>query len=153
MNPRTSFRGAALAVGGLLIMAGVALASGGTDDTALTSNSPAATPGGEVLSATLTPEPSPSATEGLEATESPEPSESPEAFDDDDLASPGASAAAEPSPSADDDDELVDNSGPGNAEDGHENNSGPGNAEDGHEDNSGPGTADDDDSSGPGGGH
>ena len=46
MNPRTSFRGAAIAVGGLLIMAGVALASGGTDDTASSSNSPAATPGG-----------------------------------------------------------------------------------------------------------
>ena len=75
VNLRTSFRGAALAVGGLLVMAGVVLANGGSaDDRTGASTSPSAnpTPGGAVF-ATLTPEPSASA----EPSESPEATESP----------------------------------------------------------------------------
>jgi hypothetical protein len=155
VNLRTSFRGAALAVGGLLVMAGVVLANGGSaDDRTGASTSPSAnpTPGGAVF-ATLTPEPSPSA----EPSESPEATESPEASPDDALEpseSPEASPGATPEDNAD-----ADNSGPGNA---REDNSGPGNADDDEadeaddDDNSGPGNADDDvdddDSSGHGGG-
>ena len=92
MNLRTSFRGAALAVGGLLIMAGVVLANGGVaDDTANASASAEATPGGAVLSATLTPEPSTSA--------EPSPSASPEASASA-TAEPTTSATADPSASA-----------------------------------------------------
>ena len=53
MDLRTSFRGAALAVGGLLVMAGVVLANGGSaDDRTGASASPSAnpTPGGAVYS-------------------------------------------------------------------------------------------------------
>ena len=133
MDLRTSFRGAALAVGGLLVMAGVVLANGGSaDDRTGAPTSPSAnpTPGGAVF-ATLTPEPSPSA----EPSESPEATESPEASPDDSFEpaeSPEASPGATPEDDAD-----ADNSGPGNADD---------------DDSSGHGGGDDD-SSGPGSGH
>jgi hypothetical protein len=149
VNIPNPLRGAAIAVGGLLVLAGVALASGQGPSTGPSAADPTATAVDGFLTA-ASPTPSTSPDDELEdddeASIGASPSASPGEDDDDasigasPSASPdgdddGASTGASPSSSPDDDDEDDDDSsGPGGDDD------------DDHEDddNSGPGGGDDD---------
>jgi hypothetical protein len=154
VNIPNPLRGAAIAVGGLLVLAGVALASGqgpstgssGADPTATAvegfltaaSPTPSASPDddqfedGDDASTDASPGSSPDDDEfedGDDASTGANPSSSPD--EDDDVASNGASPDA--SPDDEDEDEDDDDSGPGGDDDDQED-----------DDNSGPGGGDDD---------
>ncbi len=161
MNLHSSLRGLTLAVGGLLVLAGVALAAGGSSDRADDGTPSPSQTALATFGAVLEAEPTASAGDDLT---SPSPSASFDDDPDDDGASPSASATASPEPTFDDVDddgaspspsaeELVDddNSGPGDGDD-DDDNSGPGSGDDDDDDSSGPGSGDDEDhdNSGPG---
>ena len=129
MNLHASIRGLALAVGGLLVLAGVALATGGNgaDDASASS-------------ASISPSPSAFETAGG-ALNSPEPTASPEDADDD--ASPAESPAASPdddaSPAASPDDDASPAASPDDDDDGASPSASPDDDEVDAHDNSGPG--------------
>ncbi len=148
MNPNATLRGIVIAVGSLLLVAGVAVATGGSrvgaSDASPSPSTAVATFGASVEAS---PSSSPDATSSPAASQD-DVSSSPESSPSATEANAGASFSpgASPSASADDDDgDDDDNSGPGNGDDGDDDdNSGPGNGDDDDDDNSGPGNGDDD---------